>query len=105
MGQFDSPHINPLSKSLSNMKKLRKSSGMTFFVLMTGLTCCLLLLINAAFVQMCCVVFRDIAPDIFSDPRVIQAALFFGPIMLIFIEFWIYDRRVDSRSRTAETKN
>ncbi|MDB4640791.1 hypothetical protein OAF56_04065 [Pirellulaceae bacterium] len=87
------------------MKTIRKSSGMTFFVLKTGLTCCFLLLLNAVLVQMCCVVLRDFAPDIFSDPRVIQAALFFGPIMLIFIEFWIYDRRVDSRSRTAGTKN
>ena len=80
------------------MNKQRKSSGMTYFVLTTGLTCCALLLINAAFVQMGCVVVRDLAPEIFSDPRVIQAALFFGPIGLIFIEFWIYDRRIDSRS-------
>lgn len=87
------------------MHQQKKSSGMTGFVLKTGLICCILLLINAAFVQICCVVVRDFAPDFFADPRIFQAALFFGPIGLIFVEFWIYDRHVDSQSKKSQSKN
>jgi len=86
------------------MKKRRRSSGVTAFVIKIGLICCVLLLLNAAFIQICCVVIRGIAPAIFADPRAIQAALFFGPILLIFFEFWVYDRRVDYVTRKRNAK-
>ena len=83
---------------MGKQKKYRRkarASGATAFVIKAGLLCCLLLLINAAICQVGVVLLRSVFPGSFEDPRVIQACMFFGPIVLILIQFWVYDKRVD----------
>lgn len=67
-----------------------------------GLLCCFLLLINAAMVYVVCLLLNNVSPALFADPRVLQAAMYFTPIALICVEFWIYDRRTDYLARAKQ---
>lgn len=83
-------------------KRRQRASGATWFVIKISLLCCFLLLVNAAACQLLCVFFQGIIPQAFEDLRSIQAIMYFGPILLICIEFWIYDRRVDYLARKSQ---
>lgn len=72
-------------------------------MLRVGALCCGLLLINAILCQFLCALLNNAFPTLFSDLRALQAVMYFGPILLIGIEFWIYDRRVDYLSRHQES--
>jgi hypothetical protein len=73
-------------------KKRRRQPSQTgcFFLLTTGLVLIGLLIINSMFVR----TFFG-ANYIRIDQRVFGAMQFILPIVLIFIEFWIYDAVVD----------
>ncbi|MFK7767697.1 MAG: hypothetical protein AB8B55_10790 [Mariniblastus sp.] len=68
------------------------------FVLSTGLLLIALLVINAYFVR---TFFRTEVTGI--DERIFQAAQFVLPILMIFIELWIYDLIVN-RNRISGDK-
>jgi hypothetical protein len=73
-------------------KKRRKQPSQTgcFFLLMTGLVLIGMLILNALFVR----TFFG-ANYIRMDARVFSAVQFILPLVMIFIEFWIYDAVVD----------
>ena len=49
--------------------------------------------------QFLCMFLKGLVPGLFDDLRVIQAIMYFGPILLICVEFWLYDRRIDRLAR------
>ena len=59
----------------------------------------MLILLNAMICQFLCMFLKGLVPGLFDDLRVIQAIMYFGPILLICVEFWLYDRRVDRLAR------
>ena len=81
-----------------------RASGATFFVIKVGVLCCFLILINAALCQFLCMFLKGVVPGLFDDLRMIQAIMYFGPIFLICVEFWFYDRRVDYLARLKNKK-
>lgn len=64
-----------------------------------GLICSGLILINAIVCQFLVAFLAGFLPGLFEDPRAIQAAMYFGPILMICLEFWLYDRRIDYLAR------
>lgn len=69
--------------------KSRRSTGQLGcgFILLSGLVLITLLVMNAYFVR---TFFKTNLSGI--DERIFQAAQFVLPILMIFIEFWIYDQ-------------
>ncbi|MDB4670491.1 hypothetical protein OAF34_00025 [Pirellulaceae bacterium] len=82
----------------------KKSSGVSSFIFKVGSLCCLLFVLNSTLVLTAYVLAKNLMPGLLSDPRVIQAVMFLGPVLLIFFEFWLYDRRKDRQAarRRAE---
>jgi uncharacterized membrane protein YhdT len=69
--------------------KAKRASGQLGcgFILFSGIILITLLVVNAFFVR---TFFKSNLSGI--DDRVFQAAQFILPIILVFIEFWIYDQ-------------
>jgi|GEM_PF-6455290 len=70
-----------------NPKKNKRSRLGCVFVLGVGLICILLLLVNGVLVRS----FLIANSDLFSELAVQQAIQYVLPVMMIFVEFWIYD--------------
>lgn len=86
-------------------RQRNRSSGATWFIIKVGLLCCVLWLINAVICQFLVFFFQQLAQTTFNDRRVVQAIMFFGPVLMIALEFWIYDRQVDRRLRKRQKED
>jgi len=60
------------------------------FVLLTFLFSCFFLLLNSALISKL-VPAPETAPGLLARPGVNQAVLFVGPVILIFVEWWLVD--------------
>jgi len=74
--------------------KSKRSSGQLgcWFILLSGIVLIIMLVLNAFFVR---TFFKSNLSGI--DDRIFQAAQFVLPILMIFIEFWIYDQIVNRK--------
>ena len=86
-------------------RQRNRSSGATWFIIKVGLLCCFLWLVNAVVCQLLIFFFQQLSQSTFNDRRVVQAIMFFGPVLMIAFEFWIYDRYVDRRSRKQQKED
>ncbi len=80
-------------------KHQRKQQAGCMFLFTTGLVIILLLLLNTFFVR---IFFSVNLSGI--DERIFQAAQFVLPIIMIFIEFWLYDLVTFRRKAQREKK-
>ena len=73
------------------------------FVLLTFLFSCLFLLLNSALISRF-VPAPETAPGLLARQGVNQAVLFVGPVILIFVEWWLVDLVVAlvTRRRSAD---
>jgi len=60
------------------------------FVLLTFLFTCFFLILNSALISKLMPT-PEAAPGLLARPGVNQAALFVGPVILIFVEWWLVD--------------
>ena len=61
------------------------------FVLLTFLFSCLFLVLNSALISKLLPPLLEAGPAVLRRPGVVQAILFAGPVMLIFVEWWLVD--------------
>ena len=76
----------------SNSPKLHTGCG---YVLVITLIACFLLVANSFIVRIALGAYQEYAPAELSEPRAQQALQIVMPVLLIFLEYWIYDRLVD----------
>jgi uncharacterized membrane protein YhdT len=81
--------------------KSKRSAGQLGcgFMLLSGIVLIILLVLNAFFVR---TFFKSNLSGI--DDRIFQAAQFVLPILMIFIEFWMYDQ-IFNRKKTAPDRD
>ncbi len=60
------------------------------FVLLTFVFSCFFLLLNSALISKVMPP-PEVAPALLARPQVVQALLFVGPVLLIFVEWWLVD--------------
>ncbi len=65
------------------------------FVLLTFLFSCLFLVLNSALVSRFVPPLLDAGPAWLARPGVVQATLFSGPVVLVFVEWWLVDMVVE----------
>jgi hypothetical protein len=65
------------------------------FLLVAALLTCVLLAINGLIVMNVVNAIMPTLPDEWKQPRVAQAVVFLGPLMLLVIEWWICDVTLD----------
>jgi len=78
------------------------------FLILTCLFTCLFLVLNSALVSRFYWEVAAAGPAFLSDPRIAQMLMFLGPVVLLFIEWWIVDFVVETvsprrRSRDQDT--
>lgn len=61
------------------------------FVLLTFLFSCFFLVLNSALIGKFAPPLMDAGPALLRRPGVVQAVLFAGPVILIFVEWWLVD--------------
>jgi hypothetical protein len=83
-------------------RKTRSRRGGCAFFLWTCLyfwlfcvSSCLFLLLNSALIKGFYGQFALQGPDFLLRPRVVQAVMFIGPVLMIFVEWWVIDLVVD----------
>ena len=65
------------------------------YVAVVTLVACVLLVINSFMVHAALSAYQEVAPPEMSEPRAQQAIQIVLPVILIFMEYWLYDRLVD----------
>ena len=65
------------------------------YVSVVTLVACVLLVINSFMVHAGLKAYQEVAPAELSEPRAQQAIQIVLPVILIFMEYWLYDRLVD----------
>ena len=65
------------------------------YVSVVTLVACVLLVINSFMVHAGLSAYQEVAPAELSEPRAQQAIQIVLPVILIFMEYWLYDRLVD----------
>jgi hypothetical protein len=65
------------------------------YVVLTCVFSCLFLVLNSALLTRMYPVLAEYGPSFLENPRVIQAIMFIGPVILIFFEWWFVDLVVD----------
>ena len=65
------------------------------FVLLTFFFTCLFLVLNSALISKLVPPLLEAGPAFLTRPAVVQAALFVGPVILIFAEWWLVDLVVE----------
>lgn len=76
----------------SNSPKLHTGCGYVFVI---TLIACVLLVVNSFMVQAALGAYQEFAPAELSEPKAQQALQIVMPVLLIFLEYWLYDRLVD----------
>ena len=66
------------------------------FVLLTCFFSCFFLVLNAALINKLYPVTLQRIPPFAGHPRLDQMALFLGPVLLLFAEWWLVDRIVEA---------
>ena len=61
------------------------------FVLLTFLFSCLFLVLNSALISRFVPPLMETGPPLLARPGVVQATLFTGPVILVFVEWWLVD--------------
>jgi hypothetical protein len=91
-----------MAVSVPSMAKHRKSSigrdGCGFLLASCIVTCCFLV-INALLVHTCYYWMAPLAPPVVRTAKVAQFIMFVGPVLLVIVEWWIFDWFVDRLSR------
>jgi threonine/homoserine/homoserine lactone efflux protein len=82
----------------SNSPKLHTGCG---YVVVITLIACVLLVVNSFLVYAALGAYQEFAPAEMSEPRAQQAMQIVMPVLLIFLEYWLYDRFID-RVRVRE---
>jgi len=59
---------------------------------------CVLLLVNGVLVHSALIGYRPVAPAEINDLRAQQAIRFIVPLVMLFMEYWLYDWMVDRLS-------
>jgi hypothetical protein len=78
------------------------------FLVLTCLFTCFFLVLNSGLVSRFYWQLADAGPEFLRNPRVAQMLMFLGPVMLLFLEWWIVDFIVESltpRRRTGRGGN
>lgn len=65
------------------------------FVLLTFLFSCLFLVLNSALINRFVPPLLETGPAFLARPGVVQATLFTGPVILVFVEWWLVDLVVE----------
>lgn len=65
------------------------------FVLLTFLFSCLFLVLNSALISRFVPPLLETGPAFLARPGVVQATLFTGPVILVFVEWWLVDLVVE----------
>jgi len=77
---------------LSAQPKHRLGCG---FLLVSVLLTCILLAINGLIVMNVFIASSPGLPEWAREPRVSQAVVFLGPVLLLFVEWWVCDVALD----------
>jgi hypothetical protein len=64
-------------------------------VLLTCVFSCFFLVLNSALISKIYPPLADQGPALLGHPRVVQAVMFIGPVVLVFIEWWLVDLVVE----------
>ncbi len=92
------------------MPKRRKyvwgAEGCGFLIFTCIFTCCFLA-INALLVTSIYVWLFPYGPEFLREPRIRQVILFAGPIVLVVVEWWLFDLLIDylAPNRAAQPKS
>ena len=65
------------------------------FLLLSILAACAMLIVNGLVVSFVLGSAAARLPDFMRQPRVVQALLFLGPVLLLAVEWWAYDVLTD----------
>jgi len=65
------------------------------FVLLTFFFSCLLLVLNSALISRFVPPLMEAGPAFLARPGLVQAVLFIGPVVLVFVEWWLVDLVVE----------
>jgi hypothetical protein len=65
------------------------------FLFVSVLLTCILLAINGLIVMNVFIASMPGLPDWLRDPRISQAIVFLGPVLLLFVEWWVCDVALD----------
>jgi hypothetical protein len=78
------------------------------FLLVSAMLTCILLGINGLIVMNVVTAVMPLLSEAMQRPRIAQAVVFLGPVLLLFIEWWICDVALDwlqpQRRRTDPTR-
>ncbi|MCU0872090.1 MAG: hypothetical protein MUE50_07075 [Pirellulaceae bacterium] len=61
------------------------------FVLLTFLFSCFFLVLNSALISRFVPPLMETGPAYLARPGIVQATLFTGPVILVFVEWWLVD--------------
>ncbi|MCU0979827.1 MAG: hypothetical protein MUF25_11760 [Pirellulaceae bacterium] len=61
------------------------------FVLLTFLFSCFFLVLNSALISRFVPPLMETGPAFLARPGIVQATLFAGPVILVFVEWWLVD--------------
>ena len=75
-----------------NPKTRRDGCG---FVVLTCFFSCFFLVLNSVLLREFYLQLAQAGPTMLQHPRVIQAVMFIGPVVLMFMEWWLVDLVVD----------
>lgn len=64
------------------------------FLLLTCVFTCFFLVLNSVLVSSTYPLLENNGPPLFSQDKVTQVVLFVGPVLLLFLEWWIVDKVV-----------
>lgn len=77
------------------MKLFRQRASGCGFIVVLCASMCLMLIINSALVLLAYDTAQPVLPAWMSNRRVVQAVLFAGPVLMIVVEWWLYDMAAD----------
>lgn len=85
---------------LKRRKNESRRDGCGFLILTCAFTCLLLVLNSALILEF----YPSLADRDFEYPRVAQLAKFVGPVVLVFLEWWIADLAIDLVTSRRKTR-
>jgi hypothetical protein len=75
------------------------------FLIATCLITCCFLVINALLVAALYTTLSPVAPEMFRRARIAQVILFAGPVLLVFVEWWLFDLVMDWLAPSRSTQD
>jgi hypothetical protein len=74
------------------------------FLVLTCVFTCFFLVLNSALVAKMYPPLAQLGPDLLSHPRVKQIMMFVGPVVLVFVEWWLVDLVVEVLTPRRKTR-